>query len=119
MTDPMLPRDLTCDDVRELAGAYMLGALPEAESAAVRAHLATCSDPHEEMAELGSVLTVLDASVPVVEPPASLKGRILAAAAYARSPLAHQALPWMRAALDEPVAFYRTWMRLAIEDASR
>jgi hypothetical protein len=43
--------------------------------------------------------------------------RILAAAAYARSPLARQALPWMRAALDEPVAFYRTWMRFAIEDA--
>lgn len=45
--------------------------------------------------------------------------RILAAAAFARSPLARSALPAMRDALDEPVAFFRTWMQLAIEDAER
>ena len=43
--------------------------------------------------------------------------RILAAAAYARSPLGRRALPLMRAAQGEPIAFYRTWMRFAIEDA--
>ena len=47
----------------------------------MRAHLATCSDAHAEIAELGGVLPVLDASVPVVEPPAGLKARIMAAAA--------------------------------------
>ena len=40
----------------------------------MRAHLATCSDAHAEIAELGGVLPVLDASVPVVEPPAGLEG---------------------------------------------
>lgn len=81
MTQPTRPADLTCDDVRELAGSFVLGALPEAESAVVRAHLASCSDAHAEIAELGSVLPMLDASVPALEPSAALKGRILAAAA--------------------------------------
>jgi anti-sigma-K factor RskA len=73
--------DLTCDEVREMAGAFVLGALLQPEEDAVRAHLATCSDAHAEIAELGGVLPVLDASVPVVEPPAGLRARIMAAAA--------------------------------------
>lgn len=81
MSDPVRPTELTCDDVRDAAGSFVLGALPEAEAAAVRAHLASCADAHAEIAELGSVLPVLDASVPVVEPSAALRGRILAAAA--------------------------------------
>lgn len=72
---------LTCDEVRELAGAFVLGALEPAEEAAVREHLAGCDDAHAEMAELGGVLPVLAESVPIVEPPAGLKGRIMAAAA--------------------------------------
>jgi anti-sigma-K factor RskA len=73
--------DLTCDEIREQAGAFVLGALEPAEEAAVRAHLETCSDAHAEIEQLGGVLPVLDASVPVVEPPVGLKGRIMAAAA--------------------------------------
>ena len=74
-------KTLTCDEVREMAGAFVLGALDPAEAVAVRAHLATCDDAHEEIAELGGVLPALAESVPVVEPPAGLKGRIMAAAA--------------------------------------
>ena len=74
-------RILTCDEVREMSGAFVLGALDPADAAAVRAHLATCDDAHEEIAELGGVLPALAESVPVVEPPAGLKGRIMAAAA--------------------------------------
>lgn len=80
MTRPTRP-DLSCDDVRDRAASFVLGALDADETDAVRAHLASCADPHAEMAELGSVLNVLAESVPVVEPPAALKGRILAAAA--------------------------------------
>jgi len=47
----------------------------------VRAHLASCDDAHEEIAELGGVLPVLAESVPVVEPSEGLKARIMAAAA--------------------------------------
>ena len=81
MTDQMRPIDLTCDDVRELAGAFVLDALEPDEAAAVREHLASCADAHAEIAELGSVLPALDASVPQVEPSAGLKTRLMAAAA--------------------------------------
>ena len=56
--------ELTCDEVREMAGAFVLGALEPADEAAVRAHLATCDDAHAEIAELGGVLPALAASVP-------------------------------------------------------
>ncbi len=81
MTDQTRPMELTCDDVRDMAGAFVLRALEPAEEAAVRTHLASCSDPHAEIAEVGSVLPVLDASVPEMEPSPALKGRIMAAAA--------------------------------------
>jgi len=83
MTDAnrTLPTDLTCDDVRELAAPFVLGALDTAEDDAVRAHLATCSDAHAEIAELAGVLPVLDESAPRMEPPASLKVKLMAAAA--------------------------------------
>ena len=75
-------RPLSCDDVRELAGAYVLGALEAAEEAAVRAHLAgDHAAEHPEMAELGSVIPAFFEMVPVVEPPEGLKARIMAAAA--------------------------------------
>jgi hypothetical protein len=81
MTDPRPPVDLTCDEVRELAAPFVLGALDGDEAAAVRAHLASCDDAHAELSELAKVMPVLAASVPVVEPSVALKSRIMAAAA--------------------------------------
>ncbi len=81
MSGPDAMRNLTCDDVRELAGAYVLGALEAADEAAVRSHLAAHADLHPEIAELGAVISALAEVVPIVEPPDSLKGRIMAAAA--------------------------------------
>lgn len=80
MSEPVRVAELPCDEVRETAGAFVLGALEPADDAAIRAHLATCDDPHAEIAELGSVLPVLDASVPQISPSADLKSRIMAAA---------------------------------------
>ena len=74
-------REMTCDDVREMAGAFVLGALEPDDEAAVRAHLATCPEAHDEMGELGGAVAALAETVPQVEPPAALKGRIMAAAA--------------------------------------
>lgn len=79
--EPGVPTELTCDDVRELAGSFVLGALTPAEEADVRAHLDTCDDAHAEIVALGGVLPVLNESVPIVEPPVGLRDRILAAAA--------------------------------------
>jgi hypothetical protein len=82
MTGPDRMDNLTCDDVRELAAAFVLGALDAAEEAAVREHLAGGhADAHPEVAELGSVVPAFFEAVPIVEPPAGLKDRILAAAA--------------------------------------
>ena len=101
MTDPRrpgLPGGLSCDDVRDLAASFVLGALTEAEMDAVREHLATCPEPHHEIAELGGVVPVLDAGIPRMEPPSALKDRIMAAAAAdlearRRSEAVHEAAP--------------------------
>jgi anti-sigma-K factor RskA len=83
MTDLTRPTrsELTCDEVRELAAPFVLDALEVEEADAVRAHLATCADAHAEFHELAGTLEVLAASVPTVEPPPGLGGRIRAAAA--------------------------------------
>jgi anti-sigma factor RsiW len=74
---------MTHEIARGLAAAYVLGALEPAEEAAVREHLRTCQEPHDEFAELGGVVPYL-AELPglqLVEPPPSLRDRIMAAAA--------------------------------------
>src|SRR5690242_16876036 len=72
---------LTCDDVRDLAAPYVLGALERDEERDVTEHLRTCTDVHAEVRELAEVTPFLDQTIPQVEPPPSLRGRILAAAA--------------------------------------
>lgn len=74
---------MTHETARGLAAAYVLGALEPAEEAAVREHLQTCPEPHDEFAELGGVVPYLVElpGLELVEPPASLRDRIMAAAA--------------------------------------
>jgi anti-sigma factor RsiW len=72
---------LTCEEVREFAAPFVLGALDADETEAVLAHLGECPEAHDEFAELGSVVPALAESLEPVEPPAALKGRILDAAA--------------------------------------
>ncbi len=43
--------------------------------------------------------------------------RLIAAHAYARSPLARGALPALARGLDDPLAYVRAWTQIAIEDA--
>ena len=81
MTDPRRPADLTHDEALDLAASFVLGALDDDEMAAVRAHLASCPEPHTEFEELAGVVPVLQAAVPPVAPPPGLKDRIMAAAA--------------------------------------
>jgi anti-sigma-K factor RskA len=69
-----------CAAVRDLAAGFVLGALEPDEEQAVREHLATCREPHDEVAELGGIVPYLAETVELVEPPAALKGRVLAAA---------------------------------------
>jgi len=79
MSEPRMTHEAAID----LAPAYVLGALDHDEEAAVRDHLATCRLPHDEFADLGSVLPALLELAPddLVEPPPSLRDRVMAAAA--------------------------------------
>lgn len=101
--------NLTCDEVREMAGAFVLGALEPIEDAAVRTHLASCDDAHREIAELGAVLPVLAEGVPIVEPPVALKTRLMAAAAADLEQRNHGALaaaePTAAGPAPAPIAF--------------
>jgi hypothetical protein len=70
---------LSCEQVRDLAEGFVLGALDPVQIHDVRDHLATCPEAHPEMDELGGVVPYLAESVEPVEPPVELKGRITAA----------------------------------------
>lgn len=71
---------LTCEQVRELAASFVLGALEPGEQRAVRDHLGTCPEVHDELSALGGVVAHLADSVDLVEPPPELRRRVLAAA---------------------------------------
>jgi anti-sigma-K factor RskA len=78
MTEPRM----THEQARDVAAAYVLGALERSEEAAVRDHLATCVEPHPEFEAFGGVVAALDlVDLELVEPPAALGARIMAAAA--------------------------------------
>jgi hypothetical protein len=100
---------LTHDEAIDLAPLYVLGALEEAEMASVREHLATCPESHAEFEELGGVVPYLldDPSLELVEPPAALGDRIMAAAAAdlaARTPAAERTSPAPAAERTSPDA---------------
>ena len=59
-------------------GAYALGALPDAERERIAAHIETCPICAEDVAQLERGATRLVDTVPAVEPPPELRGRIMA-----------------------------------------
>ena len=81
MTDQRRPAELTHDEVRDLAASFVLGALDDAEMAAVREHLATCAEPHPRSPSWPASCPCSRRPCATVEPPVGLKDRIMAAAA--------------------------------------
>ena len=71
---------MTHDELRELTGAYALGALSEADRRALESHLEGCGDCAREVRELAVVAGGLAVAVPQVDPPAALRERVLRAA---------------------------------------
>jgi anti-sigma factor RsiW len=57
--------------------AYLLGSLPEGELTEFEAHLASCGRCRDEAASLQVAVDVLPVAVPLVSPPADLKGRLM------------------------------------------
>lgn len=70
---------LTHDEAMEMDGLYVLGALDPDESLAVREHLATCHQAHDEFLVLGSVANALATLIEPLDAPPDLKGRVMAA----------------------------------------
>lgn len=70
---------MTCDEFEELLGAYALGAVTPEEQEAARAHLAECAKCTRLLREVRAVVDQLPYSVTQVNPPESLKERILEA----------------------------------------
>lgn len=70
-------REMTCDEVSELAGLYVLGALEADEHEAVASHLVACQQAHDEVRELGSVVPALALLAQPIDAPAGLKARVL------------------------------------------
>ena len=66
------------DHISEQLPAYALGALDDAEAAAVRRHLQTCPACREELTVYESVVEQLALAAPQETPPASLQERLLA-----------------------------------------
>src|SRR5690349_312595 len=94
---------MTHEEAVDLAPLYVLDALDEADMAAVREHLATCPEPHAEFEELGGVVPYLldDPATELVDPPAALGERIMAAAA---ADLAERTGPAAERTTPPPVA---------------
>jgi anti-sigma-K factor RskA len=66
------------EEYRENIGPYVLGALPELEAAILERHLASCEGCRAEVEELRPVTGAIARSVPQVEPPESLKQKLMA-----------------------------------------
>lgn len=69
---------MTCEEFEELSGAYALGAVTPEEREAARVHIAGCAKCTRLAQELRAVVDVLPLSVTQVDPPESLKERLLA-----------------------------------------
>jgi hypothetical protein len=87
---------MTCDRVRELASGFVLAALDLDEMIAVSDHLDGCPEPHPEIGDLGGVVPYLAETLEPIEPPAWLRGSVIAAA--------QADLEARRSAVAEPVA---------------
>jgi hypothetical protein len=70
---------MTCEEFEEISGAYALDAVTPAEREAAEAHLATCVKCTRLYQELRGVVSLLPLSVPQMDAPASLQGRIMSA----------------------------------------
>ena len=72
---------MTCSEVRELIGGYVLQALEPDEAETVRRHIDSCPDCAREHARLAPVPSMLDAAhspdAPPAEPPAALEEAVL------------------------------------------
>jgi len=87
------------DALRELIALHAIGALSGAERSAVESHLATCAECAQELRAFAPVGMALAQIAPQVDPPATLRAAILAAAQPAKTARTTSSIvPWLAAA---------------------
>src|SRR5947209_3506565 len=70
---------MTCEELEELSGAYVLDAITPEERREADEHLAQCPNCPQIIRELRSVVDLLPLSVPQIDPSPALKERVLSA----------------------------------------
>ena len=102
---------MTHDALRELTGAYALGALGSEEKRALEAHLASCDECAAEVRAFSGVVHGLNHAVPQLDPPASLRARVIARV----DDLASRSAPSAPPAVSRPVQRFSNagWLALA------
>lgn len=90
--------------LREQVELYVLGALTAAERAQFESHLATCDECQASVSVMSAVPDALAQAVPRIEPPSSLRARVLSSVAGVTSTASPSArtmslvVPWLAAA---------------------
>jgi Anti-sigma-K factor rskA len=92
---------LTCAEAEELAVLCVLDVLTPEEAAPVHAHLAGCHQPHTDIGRAAEAAGALALSTDPVQPPAVLRGRLMAA--VASTPQVPDRLPAVDAVTPAPV----------------
>jgi anti-sigma-K factor RskA len=81
------------NELRELTGAYALGMLTDDERLALEGHLRECQACAAEVRETINATTALGVGVPQIDPPPSLRARVLATATAERPAVMPRATP--------------------------
>ena len=116
---------MNCDVAREHIAEHVLGALPEDLDADLRAHLRGCMTCRQERAALEEGISTLATAAHQVEPPASLKARVLEVLEEERAetPAARRRVPgrparWLVAATIAALAGALAWSGVATNSAN-
>jgi anti-sigma-K factor RskA len=96
---------MTCDELREDYGLYVLGVLEEPERSEIRAHLARgCQSCLAGVRSARELLTLMGTTAPPAQPPARLRRRVLATVAGEAPPRSIWAPAWAAVAAAALIA---------------
>ena len=83
----MTVQDPEHEQLRETTGLYVLDALEPNDRIEFERHLAVCAECRDEVRSLRGVAAALPHGVPMIDPPAALRGRVLDAIAGSNAPV--------------------------------
>ena len=102
---------MNCEHVDELAAAYALGAVEQAEEREISLHLATCDRPHAEARALIDAAVAVPAQLEPMPPVAGLRERLMATVAETAQD--HRPAPAVRREVHALPPVRRPWWQLS------